>query len=59
MDKTCETCKHWAILPPGMKGSCRRYPPTVSNMVRSWPETLPDEWCGEYAKRTSKKAPAK
>lgn len=51
----CGGCKWWERLKV-QQGICRRFLPNVIVMpaqtVRSdWPETLSDEWCGEFAPR--------
>jgi len=56
----CETCRFFeAIYQDHSLGLCRRYPPYPEGLVAPgpprpdkslgfWPETEPDEWCGEY-----------
>lgn len=54
----CDNCVFW--LPPediapnmDEEGECRRFPPVRknSNGHGEWPETYPDEWCGEFRQR--------
>ena len=49
MDKeSCANCRYWLADSERMqRGKCRRYPPTVKNV-----STTPDEWCGEFSKRS-------
>ena len=57
---TCETCKFWCKEPAYTKGECRRFPPSLyttvegdssnvrSNTPTGFPDTRPDDWCGEH-----------
>lgn len=48
----CETCVFWAGFRHGnqLTAPCRAHPPAYSSVRKSiWPETRPDDWCGEYA----------
>lgn len=49
MTETCSTCRFWT------GASCRRYPPIVivigDDYAPKWPQTHPDEWCGEWQSR--------
>jgi hypothetical protein len=49
MSERCETCRFWT---PPSKGAvppcfCKRYPPNGANTAR-WPQTQPQDWCGEW-----------
>ncbi len=51
MKKICGNCTFWisdSELQPVTLGDCRRFPPTVSEKSEFWPETMSDEWCGEF-----------
>lgn len=60
-DRTCSGCDHWDEK--GAKAlerrQCRRYPPVLvpdpqktGKEVRPWwPETYPEQWCGEFKHR--------
>ena len=48
---TCYYCKFWigqGIRERGPKGSCRRYPPDVTDRYPegAFPITLSTDWCG-------------
>lgn len=50
---TCYTCHFWegqGIRQRGPKGTCRRYPPTVTPRHNDgrFPITLSNDWCGEW-----------
>ena len=62
MGPSCSRCRFWERAHPESDlGKCRRYPPhlleTESAMdllpgpvvVHSWPYTLANNWCGEFA----------
>lgn len=44
--RTCSTCRFWRA------GFCCRFPPSVDPQppfrFAVFPETTPDDWCGEY-----------
>lgn len=64
---TCETCR---FRNPDLReeyklnGSCRRFPPQVSQWThpdysgpqydQHWPYVGPSDWCGEYAAKEQK-----
>ena len=50
---TCYYCKFWigqGVRERGPKGSCRRYPPVVTDRYPegAFPTTLSTDWCGEW-----------
>lgn len=60
MTETCSTCRFWEQHEDAFEGFCRRLPPATHFRVRGngnpydvhawgyWPDTGPDEWCGEH-----------
>lgn len=52
----CDRCRFWQPTQDGSdNGYCLRYPPVPLNnplhpgsVLSWWPETAPDEWCGEF-----------
>ncbi|CAK0770305.1 conserved hypothetical protein [Azospirillaceae bacterium] len=51
--ETCYTCRYWigqGVRERGPKGSCRRYPPVVTNRHPEgvFPISLSTDWCGEW-----------
>ncbi len=62
-DRTCEGCAFWKQV-AGNVGQCRRRSPqpAMASLVpdngpgtwrASWPDTLEDDWCGEFSPRVS------
>ncbi len=55
--RTCEVCRHWNRLEPGL-GECRRNSPSIVTIIQTedvsitnkaiWPRTFDNEWCGEF-----------
>lgn len=48
MKQHCETC-HFFTLTTDTETLCHRFPPTPP---RQWAQPKPDDWCGEYRKRS-------
>lgn len=55
MTATCETCRWWASnADPDDEplDQCRKHAPRPHNWEdkswAEWPQTLPDDWCGEH-----------
>lgn len=48
LNETCEGCRFWDANGPAStfrdEGKCRRYAPVREH----WPETMRDDWCGEF-----------
>lgn len=60
MRNTCETCVFWHEV----MYECHRKPPVVmffpgykEDIDSLWPETLPNDWCGEYEFNYEKSIP--
>jgi len=58
LKEQCSGCKFW------FSPACLRYPPTVIydttavllyRTIQRVPETMPDDWCGEFAARAAAK----
>lgn len=52
-DERCDRCRFWDRLEDDEDdtGLCRRYPPGIAGergRNAEWPETLGDDFCGEY-----------
>ncbi|QJE71702.1 hypothetical protein HHL28_07230 [Aerophototrophica crusticola] len=50
---SCYTCRFWlghGVRERGPKGTCRRYPPVVTDRAPggTFPITLSTDWCGEW-----------
>ena len=64
----CETCRFWdrSVLDTVGFGACRRFPPIHlecevfdeggSANVGEWPDTLSEDWCGEWKPTPSPEA---
>jgi hypothetical protein len=54
MSRACRNCQWWiesTVPDPVLEGlrSCKGGPPTASyEMLRLWPVTGPDDWCGAF-----------
>jgi hypothetical protein len=46
-DLKCKTCAHY----DRPTGQCKRFPPLPFGTKWAFPQTLPDEWCGEWLER--------
>ena len=53
--ETCSSCKFWKQFEGGENGECRRHSPRPKSnreiTVTEWPETVPDDWCGDYQQK--------
>jgi hypothetical protein len=55
-DERCGNCKFWNDLKKG-SGECRKWAPefhpqqTMKDMFGRFPETMEEEWCGEYQRK--------
>ena len=64
----CERCRFWHRLGKGFgdRGTCHRNPPNLGifqaparmSFVGYWPETEPDDWCGEFVPLETRAADA-
>lgn len=48
MEPRCDNCRFWASS--GGSQTCRRHAPQITT-AGYWPETFPDDWCGDFAMR--------
>ena len=49
----CGTCRWWVPIADRADGACHRHAPNPRAQRRqAWPRTLPEDWCGEFARRT-------
>lgn len=53
VQRFCTNCRFWTRRPATICGECRRYPPSIEHS--RFPETNPDDWCGEFIPRSIKK----
>jgi hypothetical protein len=61
--ETCYYCRYWlgeGIKERGPKGTCRRFPPTVTSRapLGAFPTTLATGWCGEWQRSVGRDAAA-
>jgi len=49
MHVNCKDCRWWSEIPGTSRfGECRRKAPVrTEDMRRAWPETRPEDWCGD------------
>jgi hypothetical protein len=55
--ETCASCRFFLMDDPKAEaGYCRRFPPVIlsadEGTTVSQPVSMPDDWCGEYKRRT-------
>ena len=43
----CESCEFWKQVHNWL-GECRRDSPICGRTHAAWPETMVDDWCGEW-----------
>jgi len=53
-EAACSACLYYMKYDNSSDGQCRRHPPKITllwgikNTNAWWPETQPDNWCGEF-----------